>query len=88
MPTHRAIGRTIAVGFAKESAHVAVNFRDDVAGVWESLRLVTAAGRRGAVVHQADVGDPAAVEELFSPRTRDDLDLHHRRRPRDELGPG
>jgi glucose 1-dehydrogenase len=65
------IGRAIAVEFAKEGAHVAVNYREDVAGAWETLRLVTAAGRRGTVV-QADVGDPAAVEELFS-RTRDDL---------------
>ncbi len=58
------IGQAIATEFAAEGAHVIVNYFDGEAGARETLRRVTAAGRRGIVV-QADVRDPAAVEGLF-----------------------
>src|SRR3954452_4252414 len=58
------IGQAIATEFAAEGAHVIVNYLEDEAGAQETLRRVTAAGRRGIVV-QADVRDPAAVESLF-----------------------
>ena len=59
------IGQATAVEFAYEGAHVVVNYLEDRAGAEETLRRVTGqAGRRGIVV-QADVRDPAAVDELF-----------------------
>jgi glucose 1-dehydrogenase len=58
------MGQAMAVEFAKEGAQVVINYLEDEAGAQQTLRAVTAAGRRGIVV-QADVRDPAAVEMLF-----------------------
>jgi glucose 1-dehydrogenase len=58
------MGQAMAEEFAREGAHVVVNYFEDETGANETLRQVQAAGRRGLVV-QADVRDPQAVERLF-----------------------
>jgi glucose 1-dehydrogenase len=58
------MGQAMAEEFAREGAHVVVNYFEDETGANETLRQVQAAGRRGLVV-QADVRDPRAVERLF-----------------------
>src|SRR5262249_56420907 len=59
----RGIGRGIALEFAREGADVAVNYRRDREAAEATAREIEATGRR-AVVVQADVGDPEAVERM------------------------
>ncbi len=65
------MGQAVAIEFAREGAHVAINCLEDEAGAQATLRQVTEAGRRGIAV-QADVRDLAAVEVLFR-RAQDEL---------------
>jgi glucose 1-dehydrogenase len=58
------IGRGIAAALAHAGADVAVNYRSDDAGADETAALVRDAGRE-CLVLQADVGDPAAVTDMF-----------------------
>ena len=58
------IGKGIAKKFAEAGADVTVVYNSDAAGAEETAAHVRAQGRH-ALVHQADVGDPAQVERLF-----------------------
>lgn len=58
------IGRGIAEALATAGADVAINYHHNADGAAETAERVRAAGRR-ALVLQADVGDPVAVEAMF-----------------------
>ncbi len=57
------IGRAVAVGFAKEGAHVAITYLDEHEDAEETLRLVNEAGRRGLAV-AGDLGNPDFAREV------------------------
>lgn len=59
----RGIGAATAMGFAREGAAVAVNYRSDRDGAEETVAAIAAAGGR-AVVFQADVSDRDQVTGL------------------------
>ena len=59
----RNIGRCIALDLARGGARIVVNARGSVAEAEETARLVREAGGE-ALVHVADVTDPAAVAGL------------------------
>ncbi|GAC1338853.1 MAG: 3-oxoacyl-ACP reductase FabG [Acetobacteraceae bacterium] len=61
----RNIGRAIAVDLARGGARVVVNARGSAAEAEETARAVRAAGSE-AIVHLADVTDPAAVDGLVA----------------------
>jgi 3-oxoacyl-[acyl-carrier protein] reductase len=61
----RGIGRGIVLEFAREGAHVAVNYRRDREAAEATVREVESLGRR-AVVVQADVGDRDAVDRMVA----------------------
>jgi NAD(P)-dependent dehydrogenase (short-subunit alcohol dehydrogenase family) len=61
----RGIGRGIALELAREGADVAVNYRRDAAAAEETVRDITAMGRR-AVAVQADVSDWPQVEAMVA----------------------
>lgn len=50
------IGRAVAVGFAKEGAHVAITYFDEHDDAQETLQLVEATGQRGVMV-AGDLGN-------------------------------
>jgi glucose 1-dehydrogenase len=67
----QGIGRAVAIRFAQEGAHVAINFIGPRAGAEEALARVQAAsrehghdGRDHFVVH-ADIGSEADIAEMF-----------------------
>jgi len=68
----RGIGRAVAIRFAEEGANVAVNHYRDGAAAAETLAELAAVSRReghGARQHcaiEADIGDGAAVADLFA----------------------
>jgi len=51
------IGRAVAVGFAKEGAHVAITYLDEHQDAKETLDLIERAGRRGIAI-PGDIGNP------------------------------
>jgi len=59
----RGIGRAIALGLAGRGADVVINYVTRPETAAEVAEAVRAAGRR-ALVHQADVSDPAAAASL------------------------
>ena len=59
----RGIGRGIALGFAREGANVAVNYRRDKAAAEECVKAINDLGRR-AISLQADVADWPSVERM------------------------
>ncbi len=61
----KGIGRGIALGLAEAGWDVGVNYNGDVAGARETASAIESRGRRAWVL-QADVGDRAQVESLFS----------------------
>jgi len=61
----RNIGRAIALELARAGAHVVVNAATSAQAAAETVRLIEAEGGR-AIVHLADVADPAAVEGLVA----------------------
>jgi NAD(P)-dependent dehydrogenase (short-subunit alcohol dehydrogenase family) len=61
----QGIGATMAAEFAAEGADVAVNWLDDDAAATRVCYAVRAAGRRALPV-KADIGDVAAVREMFA----------------------
>lgn len=67
------IGQAIAVTFARGGADVVINYRGDEQGAQGTREQVEGAGRRALVV-QADLTDPRAVQGMFQ-------------RARAELGP-
>ena len=63
------IGQGIAVALAAAGASVGINYRSNADGAEETARRVREAGRR-ALVMEADVGDPAQVDDDVSPFRR------------------
>ena len=61
----QGIGRAAAVAFAREGAHVAVNYLDDRGAAEAVAKEVRDAGRRAALV-QADVSNARDVERLVA----------------------
>jgi 3-oxoacyl-[acyl-carrier protein] reductase len=59
----RGIGRAIALEFAREGAHVAVNFRKQAEAAADTVRAIEALGRK-AVAIPADVAEWAACQHL------------------------
>lgn len=60
----RGIGRSIALTLARDGADIVVNCKERVDRAGEMAKVIEAMGRR-ALVHQADVADPAAVQSLI-----------------------
>jgi len=67
----RGIGAASARALAADGWPVLVNYRSDAVNATELVEAVESGGGR-ALAHQADVADPAQVEELFS-RAEDEL---------------
>ena len=65
----RGIGRAIALRLARGGADVVVNYRRQTVAAEETAAAIQALGRR-ALVLQSDVGDAAAVRQMFA-RVRD-----------------
>ncbi len=61
----RGIGRAIALRLAQQGAAVAVNFRESANAATEVAAMIREMGRE-ALVCQADVSDPAAVQEMVA----------------------
>lgn len=61
----KGIGRTLALGCAREGADVIVNYNRDRAGADAVAAEIAALGRRVLVV-QADIGRPAQVRRMFA----------------------
>jgi NAD(P)-dependent dehydrogenase (short-subunit alcohol dehydrogenase family) len=61
----KGIGRDIAIGFAREGAHVVINYHTDQNGAEETAERVQALGRR-AFVHRADVSQAEAVSSMVA----------------------
>lgn len=59
------IGRGIALRYAESGADVAVAYFSDRPGAEETARMVEEFGRR-AIITQGDIGDPIAVERIFT----------------------
>lgn len=59
----KGIGRSLALGMAREGAHVAVNYNSDQAG-GEAVRDEILAMGRKAVAVQADVSRVSAIEQM------------------------
>jgi NAD(P)-dependent dehydrogenase (short-subunit alcohol dehydrogenase family) len=60
----KGIGRALALGCAREGAHVIVNYNTDAAGAQAVAAEIAALGRRALVV-QADLGRVAQIERMF-----------------------
>jgi NAD(P)-dependent dehydrogenase (short-subunit alcohol dehydrogenase family) len=61
----KGIGRAIALGVAKEGAHVIVNYNSDLAGAQAVVDAIKAMGRRSIAV-KADVGQMDQLYALFA----------------------
>ena len=61
----RGIGRAIALRLAREGADVVVHYRRQAAAAQETAAAITTLGRRALVV-QADLGETAAVRQMFT----------------------
>jgi NAD(P)-dependent dehydrogenase (short-subunit alcohol dehydrogenase family) len=61
----KGIGRALALGCAREGAHVIVNYNSDRAGAEEVAAEITGFGRRAFVV-QADIGRVAQIDRMFA----------------------
>lgn len=60
----KGIGRALAIGCAREGAHVIVNYNTDRAGARAVANEIIGLGRRALVV-QADIGRVAQTERMF-----------------------
>jgi len=60
----RGIGRAIALRLARDGADVVVNYRRQTAAAQATAAAIRALGRRALVV-QADLGEAAAVRQMF-----------------------
>jgi len=59
----RGMGRSIALTLAREGADIVVNFKERRGRAEQVAQVIEAMGRR-ALVHQADVADPDAVQSM------------------------
>ena len=57
------MGRSIALTLAREGADIAVNFKERRKRAEQFAKVIESTGRR-ALVHQADVADPDAVQSM------------------------
>ncbi|HLE28200.1 MAG TPA: 3-oxoacyl-ACP reductase family protein [Anaerolineales bacterium] len=71
----RGIGQATAIAFAREGAHVVVNYRSDEAGAQKTLADIQAAGGRAAAL-PADVGQAAQIEQLVEQVEREIGPIH------------
>ncbi len=69
------IGRAICVALAKAGADVGVNYSKNLSGAEETARQVKEVGRR-ALILQADVTDPSAVEKMVQQTLQELGGLH------------
>lgn len=76
----KGIGKAVSHALAGMGAKVVVNYRSDKAAA-----EATAAELDGAVVHQADVGDPAQVEAMIKTIGRVDVLVNNAGAVRDKL---
>ena len=76
----KGIGRAISVALAGMGAKVVVNYRSDRTAAEETASALT-----GAIVHQADVGDPAQVEAMVKAVGRVDVLVNNAGAVRDKL---
>ena len=76
----KGIGRAISQALAEMGARVAVNYRSDRAAAEE-----TVASLPNAIVHQADVSDPAQVEAMVKSIGRIDVLVNNAGAVRDKL---
>ncbi len=60
----KGIGKAIALGMAREGAHVAVNYNSDKAGADEVVEEIAAMGRQSFAV-RADIADVGQIKEMF-----------------------
>ncbi|WP_274363197.1 SDR family NAD(P)-dependent oxidoreductase [Paenibacillus thermotolerans] len=60
----KGIGKAIALGMAREGAHVAVNYNTDKAGADEVVDEITTMGRKSFAV-QADISDVGKIKDMF-----------------------
>lgn len=61
----KGIGRALAVGCAREGAHVIVNYHSDRAGAQAVAAEIRGFGRKALVV-QADIARPAQIRRMFA----------------------
>jgi glucose 1-dehydrogenase len=61
----RGNGRAIAIGFAREGANVAINYRTSESEALSTLEAVAATGRR-AIVVQADTSNSSQVDAMVA----------------------
>ena len=66
----RGIGRATALKFAQEGAAVMVNYQQQAEAASEVVEQIGASGGR-ALALQADVGEPAAVDEMLQRSVRE-----------------
>lgn len=66
----RGNGRAIAIGFAREGADVAVNYRSREAEALSAVEVIRAMGRR-AIAVQADTSDAAQVKAMVDRAIRE-----------------
>lgn len=65
----KGIGRALALGCAREGAHVIVNYHSDRAGAKAVADEIAGLGRRSLIV-QADIARPAQVRRMFATARR------------------
>src|SRR5438105_844930 len=61
----RGIGRAIALRLAQDGADVVVHYRRQTAAAQETAAAITTLGRHALIV-QADLGEAAAVRQMFT----------------------
>ncbi|HEX3988586.1 MAG TPA: 3-oxoacyl-ACP reductase family protein [Verrucomicrobiae bacterium] len=61
----KGIGRTLAVGLAREGADIIVNYNTDKAGAHAVAREIEQLGRKSLVV-QANIANVAAIKKMFA----------------------
>jgi NAD(P)-dependent dehydrogenase (short-subunit alcohol dehydrogenase family) len=66
----KGIGRALALGCAREGAHVIVNYNSDAAGAKSVAAEIAALGRSALVVH-ADLSKPAQIRRMFARARRE-----------------
>jgi NAD(P)-dependent dehydrogenase (short-subunit alcohol dehydrogenase family) len=65
----KGIGRAIALGCAREGAHVILNYHSDRSGATQAAAEIIALGRRALVV-PADISRPAQIRRMFATARR------------------
>ena len=61
----KGIGRSIAIGLAREGADVAVNYNSDMTGAINTIEEIKKMGRK-AIAVKADIGNLSEIEGMFA----------------------